>query len=310
MIASKELGATGVAVQIIYPLLGQDYPHSDEYLNFYRAVAGEVRKRGLTLIIATGAPFSGTEFSPLHIDYSDKTPQSYLQERLEQAAVIARELRPDYLCLSEEQSTERMLTGLDITTNDYIDFLRSAPAAINPPSGVRLGAGSGSWESPDLIRRLIKDTSLDFVDIHIYPLSNGPTDYLQVTSDWAAAARAAGKDVVIGEAWLYKASVKELQGGIGYQEVYGRDAYSFWQPLDVLFMQTAVDLGRATGVRYVSFFWSRYLFGYVNYEDVPPGATGLALQQAANLASWTALSRGELSATGQEFERLASPSGG
>ena len=107
----KELGATGVAVQIVYPLLGRDYPRSDEYLNFYRAVAGEVRKRGLTLIIATGAPFSGTEFSPLHIDYSSKTPQSYLQERLEQAAVIARELRPDYLCLSEEQSTERMLTG-------------------------------------------------------------------------------------------------------------------------------------------------------------------------------------------------------
>jgi hypothetical protein len=59
----KELGAAGVAVQIVYPLLGKDYPRSDEYLNFYRTVADEVRKRGLTLIIATGAPFSGTEFS-------------------------------------------------------------------------------------------------------------------------------------------------------------------------------------------------------------------------------------------------------
>ena len=148
------------------------------------------------------------------------------------------------------------------------------------------------------------------MDIHIYPLSSGFADYLQVTADWASAARAAGKEVVIGEAWLYKASVKELQGGIGYQEVYGRDAYSFWQPLDVRFLQTVVDLGKATGVRYISFFWSRYLFGYVNYEDVAPGATGLALQQAANLASWTAFSHGELSAAGNEFERLASPSGG
>ena len=302
----KELGAAGVAVQIVYPLLGKDFPSSDEYLNFYRNVAGEVRKRGLTLIIATGAPFSGTEFSTLRVDYSGKTPQSYLQERLQQATVIAHELRPDYLCLSEEQSTERMLTGLDITTEDYLDFLRSAPATIDPPSGVKLGAGSGSWERPDLVQRLIHETSLDFIDIHVYPLSSGPTDYLQVTADWASAAGAAGKEAVIGEAWLYKASARELRAGVGFQELFGRDVYSFWQPLDVQFMQTAVELGRAAGVRYVSFFWSRYLFGYVDYDDVPPGTTGPALQQAANLASWTAFSRGELSATGDEFKRLAS----
>lgn len=302
----KEIGAAGVAVQIVYPLLGRDYPRSDEYLNFYRAIADEVRERGLTLIIATGAPFAGTEFSPLHVDYSDKTPQGYLQERLEQASVIAHELRPDYLCLSEEQSTERMLTGLDITADEYFDFLNSAPAAIDPPAGVKLGGGSGSWESPELVRRLIAETPLDFIDIHLYPLSSGPTDYLRVTADWASAAVAAGKEAVIGEAWLYKASAKELQAGVGFQTLFGRDVYSFWQPLDVRFMQTAVDLGRAADVRYISFFWSRYLFGYVDYDDAPPATEGAALQQAANLASWTALSRGELSATGEEFKRLAS----
>jgi hypothetical protein len=304
----KEIGARGVAVQIVYPLLGKDYPRSDEYLDFYRAVADEVRQRGLTLIVATGAPFAGTEFSTLHVDYSGKTPKSYLQERLDQASVIAGELRPDYLCLSEEQSTERMLTGLDITTNDYFDFLSSAPAAIESPSGVKLGAGSGSWERQDLVQRLIQETSLDFVDIHVYPLSSGFTDYLRVTADWASDARTAGKEVVIGEAWLYKASAEELQSGVGFQTLFGRDVYSFWQPLDVMFMDTAVELGRATGVSYLSFFWSRYLFGYVDYADLPLGATGQALQQAANLASWTAFARGELSATGREFRRLASPS--
>jgi hypothetical protein len=304
----KELGASGVAIQIVYPLLDKDYPRSSEYLAFYRSVADDVRKRGLKLIIATGAPFSGTEFSSLRIDYSGKTPQGYLQERLAQAAVIAHQLRPDYLCLSEEQSTERMLTGLDITTKDYFDFLRSAPKAINPPSGVKMGAGSGSWESSELVQRLIRETTLDFIDIHVYPLSNGYTDYFQVTADWASAARAAGKEVVVGEAWLYKASAKDLQSGAGFQELFGRDVYSFWQPLDVLFMQTAVELGRATGVRYLSFFWSRCLFGYVYYDSLPLGTTGPALQQAANLASWTAFSRGELSEVGTEFKQLASAS--
>lgn len=302
----KELGANGVTVQIVYPLLDDAYPRSSEYLDFYRSVADEVRRRDLVLVIATGAPFSGTEFSPLRIDYAGKTPQGYLEERLEQAAVIARELRPDYLCLSEEQSTERMLTGLDITTEDYLDFLREAPAAIKPPAGVKLGAGSGSWENPDLVRRLIEDTRLDFIDIHIYPLTNGYTDYLQVAADWASAARAANKEVIIGESWLYKASAKELQSGLGFQELFSRDVYSFWQPLDMLFMQTVLELGRAAGVRYISFFWSRYLFGYVDYGDLPRGATGLEAQRAGNLAASAAIIRGELSAVGREFKRLAS----
>jgi hypothetical protein len=306
----KELGATGVALQIVYPLLDKNYPRHDEYLDFYRTVAREVRQRGLTLIVETGPPFSGTEFSPLQVDYSGKTPESYLQERLEQASIVAHEIQPDYLTLAEEQATERMLTGLDISTDSYIEFLRSARSVIDPPTGVKLGAGSGSWEGPDLVQRVTRETSLDFVDIHIYPLSSGFTDYLQVTADWAMAAGAAGTEVVIGEAWLYKTSVKELQGGIGYQEVYGRDAYSFWQPLDVLFMQTVVELGRAAGVRYLSFFWSRYLFAYVDYDQISPGMAKAELQQAANLASWNALVQGELSATGKEFQRLASASGG
>jgi hypothetical protein len=301
----KELGAAGVSIQIVYPLLGKDYPRSDEYLDFYRSVVDEVRKRGLTPIIATGAPFAGTEFSTLRVDYTGKTPQSYLQERLEQATTIARELRPDYFCLSEEQSTERMLTGLDITTSDYLAFLRSAPAAIDPPAGVKLGAGSGSWENPTLVQELTRDSPLDFIDIHVYPLSNGLTDYLQVTSDWASAAVAAGKEAVVGEAWLYKVSVQELQAGVGFQTLFGRDVYSFWQPLDVQFLDTTVDMARASGIRYVSFFWSRYLFGYVDYDE-PPGTSGVALQQAANLASWSAFSRHELSATGEEFKRLTS----
>jgi hypothetical protein len=69
---------------------------------------------------------------------------------------------------------------------------------------------------------------------------------------------------VIGESWLYKVSEEELQTGVGFQEVFGRDAYSFWEPLDVLFMQTAVELAQASGVRLLSFFWSNYLFAYVD----------------------------------------------
>jgi hypothetical protein len=302
----KEMGATGVSVQIVYPLLAKNYPQSAEYLAFYRSVAAEVRKRGMTLIIETGAPFAGTEFSSLHVDYTGKTPRAYLQERLEQAKTIAQELRPDYLCLAEEQMTERDLTGLNITTDDYFSFLSSARSFIRPPAGVKIGAGSGSWENPDLVQRLIHNTSLDFIDIHVYPLSNGPTDYLQVTHDWASEAVAAGKQAVIGEAWLYKVSVQELQAGVGFQQLFGRDVYSFWAPLDEEFMQVMVDLGKSAGITYISFFWDRYFFAYLDYNTVPAGTTGAVLQQLANQASSAAFLRGELTSTGKEFQRLAS----
>ncbi len=303
----SELGAKGVTLQIVYPLFDERFPRHDEYVEFYRAVVHEIRQRGLLLLIETSAPFVGTQYSSLNVEYSGKTPEGYLQERLAQARAIAHELQPDYLSIAEEQVTERRLTGLDLSTDAYLDFLRSAPAAVDPPSGVKLGAGSGSWESPDLIQRIISETSLDYVDIHVYPLSNGFTDYLEVTSQWASAARAAGKQVVIGEAWLYKTSVEELQDGIGFQDVFGRDAYSFWQPLDALFMETAVELARASGVQLLSFFWSNYLFAYADHAQVSD-LTGRELQQAANAAAGGAIVRGELSDAGREFQRLASGS--
>ena len=304
----KELGAAAVTIQIVYPLFDEGFPRHDEYVDFYRAVVREVRQRALLLLIETSAPFAGTEFSSLQVDYSGKTPEVYLRERLDQARAIAHELQPDYLSLAEEQTTERMLSGLDISDDAYLGFLRDARAAIDPPPGVRLGAGSGSWESPELMQRIIAETPLDYVDIHVYPLSNGLTDYLGVASKWAFAARAAGKEAVIGEAWLYKASAEEVQGGIGFAEVFGRDAYSFWEPLDVLFMQTVVELGRASGVHFVSFFWSNYLFAYVDQAQVPPGLSTLELRQMSNAAAWRAVVGGELSAIGDEFRQLASQS--
>ena len=302
----KKLGAAGVTVQIVYPLFDGGFPRHDEYVEFYRAVVQEVRQRGLLLLIETSAPFAGTEFSSLRIDYSGKTPEAYLQERLDQARAIAHELQPDYLSLAEEEQTERMLTGLDISDDAYLEFLRSAPVAIDPPPGVKLGAGSGSWESTEFIQGIIADTPLDYVDIHVYPLSNGFTDYLEVAAEWASSARAAGKEAVIGESWLYKVSVEELQGGAEFQEVFGRDAYSFWEPLDVLFMQTAVELGRVSGVRLLSYFWSNYLFAYVDYDQVSPGMSQPEVRQTSNAATWRAVTAGELSATGEEFRRLAS----
>lgn len=247
-----------------------------------------------------GPAFAGTGYSALSVDYSGLTPRAYLNARLRQAAVAAHALEPDYLTLAEEQDTERMLTGLELTAEDYLTMLRSARALIDPPPGVLLGAGSGSWEAPDLVERILSEIDLDFVNIHVYPLSNGLVNYLDRTAEWAEMARAVGKRVIIGETWLYKASVDDLRAGVPYDEVYARDVFSFWAPLDALHIETITALANASGIEYVSFFWSKYLFAYLDYEAAARLSPVDATRQS-NAAAVRAIAERRWSASGEAF---------
>ncbi len=298
--ALQGLGAAAVNLSIVYPLFGEQEPRREEYLAFYREVVAECRRRGLVVAVEMGPAFAGTPYSTLHVDYTGLTPRAYLDARLRQAAIAAHALEPDYLTLVEEPDTERMLTGLDLTTEHYLEALRSARRVIDPPAGVLLGAGSGSWEGPDLVERVVRETDLDFVNIHVYPLSNGSVNYLDRAAEWATMARAAGKRAIIGETWLYKASVDELRTGLPYDQVYARDARSFWAPLDALHIETMVALARASGVEYVSFFWSKYLFAYL---DAAADLSPLELMRQSNAAAVRAMVEHRWSASGEAFQR-------
>ncbi len=302
--AAVALGAGGVNLSIVYPLFGEREPRREEYIQFYRNVVAECRRRGLVVSVEMGPAFAGTEFSSLDVDYSGLTPTEYLDERLRQAAVAAHALEPDYLTLAEEQGTERMLTGLDIRTDEYVAMLAQARRRIDPPPGVLIGAGSGSWEAPDLIRRVISETDLDFVNIHVYPLSNGVVDYLERAVEWAGEARARGKRAIVGETWLYKASVEELRRGLSFSEASARDPFSFWASLDALHIETMRALASAAGIEYVSFFWSKFLFAYVDHAS-SAGESSVELMRLSNAAAVQAMLEGRLSASGEAFRRAA-----
>jgi hypothetical protein len=305
----QELGVGGVTVQIADPLLWPEYPKCDAYAGFFVEVAEAVRDRGLVLLIETGPAFTGTAFSSIEFDWSALTLQDYWAGRRAQLERIARDIRPDYLSFGSEPGTEAMLTGLTFSVDEYLDFVRGAAEAIDPGLGVRVGAGSGSWEDPAYARRLAGEPALDFIGVHIYPLSNGITDYLERASEAIAMAREAGKQVVLGETWLYKATPEELAGGLAYSAIFARDAYSFWQPLDIRFVETMAGLTRAWGVDYVSFFWSGFFFGYLEHEEglaslpLPSHLRRLNQEQAANLRA------GVFSETGRAYQRLLGADG-
>ena len=299
----EELGLRGVTVQISTPLLVPDYPHNEDYARFFKQVAREVHRRGMTLLVETGPVFPDPQLSNVRYDFSTFDLGSYFAARKGEIVRIAREVEPDYLAIGQEPSTEAMLTGLSISPPDYLAFVQGTLSSLDAYPNTRVGAGAGTWENPDYLRGFIEDTDLDFVDLHIYPIVGPRLDYLQVTLDTAALARAKGKRSVIGEAWLYKAFPSEIRT-IHYGDIYARDAFSFWAPLDADFVRMVACLARSQDLDFISFFWSSFFFAYLDYDQTPTDLTHAEQMRALNQAVYANMLGGVFSPTGLAYAEL------
>lgn len=280
------LGVQGVGLQISYPLLQPDFPRSDEFLEFFKQVAAEVRSRGMLLHVETGPVFPQPEYSGdfgKQVDYSDLTNQSYFETKRMMLVKIAREIRPDYLSLGNEPSTEEMLTGLRFNPSEYFSFFDETLAEIGIIPNMKVGVGSGTWEDPAYLDHFLEQDELDYINLHIYPIGRGGS-LLERARQVASKARLSGKDVVIGESWLYKAGHAELNAGErdAYTKFFGRDVYSFWEPLDEKFIQAITRMAEAEDIDFVSFFWARYLLAYLEYGSDTTGLSSLQLTQLSS----------------------------
>jgi len=300
--AMQSVGMTGAGVQISYPLLVADYPRSAEYLAFYKQVATEVHARNMKLLIETSPVFAGTQFSAVKADYSGMTAQDYFAERQAMALLIATEIKPDYISISHEPDTEGLLTGLPLTNEDIIAFVVDTAARIHQVSATLVGAGNGSWESLEFIKIYVQKPEIDFINLHIYPILSQRTNFLDTALEAAKLANAHGKKLVIGESWLYKVAPNELQA-VGIGDFYYRDAYSFWEPLDIKFMQAIMSLAYSQKFDFVSFFWSKYFFGYLDYNDAHQLPEQMLMRQS-NRASYANLVDGTLSETGKAYQQM------
>jgi hypothetical protein len=281
--ALQSLGIQGVKVSINYPLLAPDFPDSDRYLEYYKNLAQELRKRNMKMLVAIGNLFPDPSFTDLQISFSNLTFAEYRQTKRQIAERIINEIHPDYLTLANEPSTEAMTTGLKVTVPEFTETVRYVLNGLNH-SGVLIGAGAGTWNSLDYVKSLAKDTEIDYIDIHIYP-----ANYLEQALTIADIAHASNKRLIIGEAWTYKVYDSELGdlGNIATQaDIFGRDVYSFWEPLDSKFLKILTELANIKGYEFISPFWSKYFFGYLDYETVPKNLT---YRQLAQLSSQVAV---------------------
>jgi len=111
---------------------------------------------------------------------------------------------------------------------------------------------------------------------------------------------AGGKQVAIGEAWLYKASDAELAQGVYHDDIFLRDAYDFWAPLDSRFLWDMVNYSHAEGLAFLSPFWSKFFHAYLDYDQVI-GWNYEQVTAASNQAAAQAMLDGRLSDTGRAY---------
>jgi hypothetical protein len=307
----QALGVKGVVVAIKFPLLSPSFPHSSDYLNFYKEVVAECHQRGIQVLVESGAIFSGTPYSTVHVDWSRYTRESFFQGLEDQLLLIASQVHPDYLTLANEPTTDAALTGFQITPGVWGAFLQDTAAKIDRSSGMRVGAGTGTWENPAFMSVAMDLKDLDYIDLHLYPLGQDAI-YYQRALNYAQQARAAGKRVTISECWLYKASPDELGNGLGdTQKIMNRDVWAFWSPLEDRYVQDIMNLADATRMDFVSFFWARNFFAYLDYGATPHDLSTQEFNQRMNQTSLASLQAGNLSSLGQflrsQLEKRASP---
>lgn len=303
----EALGAEAIVLPIGYPILTPAFHDAKAYLEFYAGIADEIRRRGMAVVVKHNTLLPGYTRLPVRRYYRGLDASRFGKERYAEAARIIDAVRPSYLSLVGEPGTHNDATGVRLSVEQWVAYVRLVVERLRrdlPRHRTLLGAGAGTWESPGFFEGYARIRELDYVDLHIYPLSNGFRDYLQTALQWTRRVRAIdpSKRAIVGETWLYKAGTRELRQTAANRTIFARDVFRFWEPLDVKFMRTVQRLARAEGIELFAPFWTRYFFSYLDESpsqlaDKRPDE----LMQLANHAALAAMTVGRTTATGRAF---------
>ena len=161
-----------------------------------------------------------------------------------------------------------------------------------------VGAGFGTWQTDYLsFANDFAQMGIDFLDMHVYPVNRS---FLDRAVEIADVADGYGKPVAMTETWLYKVRESEIDV-LSFTDIFARDVFSFWTPLDMLHLQAMVELAHLKAFRFMSPFWSGYLRGYVDYDDTTKDLTPAELTALAGDAHLDAVLTGAYTATGLSY---------
>lgn len=298
----EALGVEGVTIFMPFPILTDGYDRSDEYWDFYKRLGAEIKGRNLKLLIKVGPVFREKEISSLGVDYTNTSIDEYFAGKQRIAERVVDEIGPHYLTLANEPATEKAVLGKNVSEARIIQYINETVESIGSTNTL-IGAGSGTWEPTSFIQNLSENTSLDYIDLHIYPLASTNADYLVRAAEMAEIAKANNKRVIIGEFWLYKSAARELTSVPTHVEMFGRDTFSFWAPLDQKMLETMTKFAEHSDIEFISPFWSKYLFAYVDYDRNWYRSPGALLRLADGEAVKNLLAK-RFSVTGEAYRRI------
>jgi len=282
-----ELGVQGVTIAIGYPLYLPNLAGYEEYVQFYKQVAQEIKKRGMKMDVEAGVIFAGTTFSKSNISFAGLTFGKYIDEKKRMITAIVQDLHPDYVNMGAEPDTEYInyvLDGLD-------------------RGSTKMGAGIGTWGNLAYVKSFAANTKLDFIDMHVYPITGQFLERIQTIVDIAKQYK---KKVVLDEGWLYKVDTPVISNVAASAEVFKRDVFSFWAPLDQQFLATLVKSARMNNIEYISPFWTTYFFSYIDYDKNIGHLSYDELSAMVDKSAAKNIVADRLTSTGEFYEKLVS----
>ncbi len=268
----KTMGDTGVTVQVGFPLLVTSFSDSAEYTSFYQQLAQYIHGQSMTLTVEENPLFGNLSPLPVAAFFQSLTLQSYIADTQQEAQTIINDMAPAYLVVLAEPDTYTFnLNNPSINLNNSVTAVQFVSGVLNGlnRNGTKVGAGTGTWQDGSEDQALINGSSIDFLDMHTYPIAS--SDLANMQSQTAEAA-AANLPIVMSECWLYKNSTDGLPynkndiGGSSTAELK-LVTFGFWEPLDQQFMTAMFNYARNNNFAVISPFATENFFAYQTWTS-------------------------------------------
>ena len=278
----QALGVTMVNLSIAFPALCQpfftyngDPDDYQKYLTFYRQVAAAIRAAGLRMVVNAGPVYTGvlTENSGLNVAayYQTLTTSEYIAARTRQIVTIAEQIQPDYLVIAQEPDNEASMTGQPslATAAGFSSMVDTFLTQLDQAglTGTYAGAGIGTW------------------------LTGGPS---------FIKALAAKTRLNFIDLHVYPINAAD-------PNIFIRDPFSFWAPLDQQFLGELVKLAWWKQLALVSPFWSEYFHAYLPYNAANAALPYNQLRNDEIQAFSTAVQNNQYTSTGLAWQSLIQP---
>jgi hypothetical protein len=307
----QALGAKGVTVHIDFPTFYQPFytyigepAQYQQFVSFYQQLAQEIRARGMKLVVeaSAGLPLVGNQVSVFQPYMKSLSWSEYMTGRAANALAVAQLIEPDYMTVMTEPDSEATTSGqTNLNTVAGVTELVQQVLTTLQDAGVKdvqIGAGAGTWTVNYMqYVQALAALSLNFVDMHIYPINES---YFTLAITAATAILAAGKQVGMSECWDWKVLNSEV-GVLGYPTIFARDPFSFWAPIDTAFLQAIVNFAKYKQLAFISPFWTHYFFAYLDYNTYGSLALDTILTDSYT-ASTNANLVGAFTSTGHAWE--------